>query len=395
VVLLRQTGPGALDTVYAEDGQIFLQQLYDRGLAHSLLEPYAGYGHLLPRVLVAPVGALPAADAAAGLALAAATTTALLALLTYRALRGHMEAWPLRALAASALVLLPLGQEEVWNVVANVHWFLVPVAAILLLFDPTPRWETAVVAAVVFVTATSDPIAVVLVPLAVVRLTATVPARTRVVPLALGAGLAVQALVVAGGSDTRGSDLEPIRNPVRLLIWGVFDLPGRTVVGTRWASDIDASTSWLAAVAGVIAISGLAVLAWRRLDRTALLVPLALVATGGLLYVAYVGVAGTHPQRYAVPGGILLVVAAVITLDRLRTMLDPPAARRLLAVVGALTLVVWTVNLRIDTQRSAGPRWSDEVDTARLHCGDGDGTAELTVVPGAPWVVEIACDRID
>jgi hypothetical protein len=393
-VLLRQTGPGALDTIYAEDGQVFLQQLYDLGLVETLWKPYAGYSLLASRVLVAPVGAMAPSDAAAGLAVAAAATTALLALLAYRALQGHIRSWPLRAAAAAAVVLLPAGQEEAWNVVANVHWFLVPVAALLLLFDPTSRVETAVAAAVVFVTAASDPIALALLPLAAVRLLATLPRRTRVVPLALGAGLAFQALAVARGAESRGTDLEPMRNPVKLALWWVYDIPGRTLVGTRWMGDIDAGISWSGALVG---LTGLAVLGWlaiRHLDRRDLLVPAALVVTGALLYAVYAGLAGARPPRYAVPAGILLVVAVAVVLDRLGAALDATAARRLLVVAGAAVVLVWGANYRIDTSRSEGPRWSEEIDAARLRCDGPDDREQLAVVPGSPWAVEVDCREL-
>ena len=393
-VLLRQTGPGALDTIYAEDGQIFLQQLYDLGLVETLWKPYAGYSHLASRVLVAPVGAMSPSDAAAGLALAAAATTALLALLAYRALQAHIRSWPLRVVAAAAVVLLPAGQEEVWNVVANVHWVLVPVAALLLLFDPTSRVETAVAAAVVFLTAASDPIAVALLPLAVVRLLARLPRRTRVIPLALGAGLAFQVLFVARGGDSRGSDLEPMRNPVKLMLWWVYDLPGRTVVGTRWRGDIDARISWLGALVGLGSLAVLGWLAIRHLDRRALLVPAALVVTGALLYAVYAGLAGARPPRYAVPAGVLLVAAVALVLDRLRSALDATEARRLLAVAGAAAVIVWGSNYRIDTRRSDGPRWSEEVEAARLRCDGPDDREQLTVVPGLPWAVEVRCREL-
>jgi len=41
------------DVVYAEDAEVFLLQGLERGPWHVLLEPYAGYQHLLPRILSA------------------------------------------------------------------------------------------------------------------------------------------------------------------------------------------------------------------------------------------------------------------------------------------------------------------------------------------------------
>ncbi len=47
----RVPGAGALDTVWAEDGSVFLTGAANQGLLDSITTSYAGYYHLLPRAL--------------------------------------------------------------------------------------------------------------------------------------------------------------------------------------------------------------------------------------------------------------------------------------------------------------------------------------------------------
>src|SRR6266516_3366799 len=51
IVVLRQPGAGALDTVWAEDGTVFLADAVNRSPLDALATSYAGYYHLLPRLL--------------------------------------------------------------------------------------------------------------------------------------------------------------------------------------------------------------------------------------------------------------------------------------------------------------------------------------------------------
>ena len=205
VVLLRQTGIPAVDTLYAEDGQIFLAQAYERGIPATLLEPWAGYSNLLPRLLTAAVAVLPVHWAAASMAIGAALLTSALALVAYRALSGVIRSPALRGVAAAAVLLVPVGQEEVFSAVANLHWFLVPVTALVLLWNPASRLDVGLAAAVAFLAAASDPVVALLLPLACLRLFTRVPA-SRIPSAAFIAGLAVQFVVVATGAGTRPLD---------------------------------------------------------------------------------------------------------------------------------------------------------------------------------------------
>src|SRR4029453_15454368 len=90
VSLLRQPGAGALNTVWAEDGEVFLSAAANASWVGSIRIRYAGYFHLGPRVLAELATLPPPSAAAATLAILAALCTALLAVLVYVASGGHL-----------------------------------------------------------------------------------------------------------------------------------------------------------------------------------------------------------------------------------------------------------------------------------------------------------------
>ncbi|HET6346724.1 MAG TPA: glucosyltransferase, partial [Myxococcota bacterium] len=134
--LLRQVGAGALDTVYAEDGTVFLADAYRESTWDAVATPYAGYLHVVPRILAEIVSILPVSAAATGLAVSAALVTGLLALLVYHASGTSLTSPWARALAAAVVVLVPVGQEEIPNSIANLHWPMLYALFWVLLWEP-------------------------------------------------------------------------------------------------------------------------------------------------------------------------------------------------------------------------------------------------------------------
>jgi hypothetical protein len=166
VGLARQPGSGALQTIWAEDGQVFLAQAVALPVDRAFSTLYAGYLHAVPRVLAELAAALPLPVADAVLSGGAALIVAALALLIYRASAGHIRSTVIRAALAGAVVLVPVGQAEVTNNAANLHWFLMFAAFWVLLWRPRHPLALATGALVVFLAGASDPLTILLAPLA-------------------------------------------------------------------------------------------------------------------------------------------------------------------------------------------------------------------------------------
>ena len=94
---------------------------------------------------------------------------ALIGAVVFRATRGHATSTLLRVVVAGAFVVLPLGQEEVYNTATNLHWFLMPAMVWMLLARPATRQRSSIFALVLFAGAASDPLTLVVAPLALYR----------------------------------------------------------------------------------------------------------------------------------------------------------------------------------------------------------------------------------
>ena len=158
--------------------------------------------HVVPRLLAEVALLLPIRDAAAAMALEAAIVVGLLALVVFRAAAGHIRSTAIRVILAASMVAAPVAQEEVLNNVANLHWYFLFASVWVLLWVPRSRWEVLVGALVLVLAALSDPLAVLLLPLAGARVWARGRPHADPFVLALVGGLAGQfVLIVARDRD--------------------------------------------------------------------------------------------------------------------------------------------------------------------------------------------------
>lgn len=362
VSLVRQAG--ALDTMYAEDGAIFLAGAYQESSAVFSL--YAGYLHIGPRVIAELVALLPAGLAAAALALSAAVITALLALVVFQASGDVLDAKLARYLVSAVTVVVPVGHEELPNSIANLHWPALYVLFWLLVAKQS--WFRNVLIVLI---ALSDVMSAVFVPLAVWRLVK----RREPWPLAaLGAGLAVQAVAMALGSGGRAFEPEP----VKWLPWYAVRALPPGVLGERWfGSDVD--TRWLLLTGLAWVVVGVFV----ALGKFTSLAGLAF-AHSVAVYALPVALSGQATPRYAAAPAMLLFAGLTV-------MLIPHArftwARHAFVV---FCILVWTFSLRLPSERSEGPRWSASV--ASVSCAPG----ELVSIPISPpgWQVVLPCEAL-
>lgn len=377
VSLARQPGPGALNTVWAEDGQIFLGQAVDDGPLPALGTSYAGYYHLIPRIVAGLTALAPAGAAAVLLAVAAALLVAGAAVLVYTASAAHLRTPLARSLAAAVVVVVPLAQQELPNSIANLHWYGLYALFWMLIWTPHGRSGRIVAATVVLAVAASDILALAFVPLALARfLHRPGGRRDRFGTLLAGLlalGLSLQFLGLASGSSSRQLTPDPALAVSGFVLRAV---PG-ALIGERWlGASVDAGWLTLAAVAWLL-VTLAVILALRRLTRPGW----TLAGVAGLhaaaLYALPVLLSGTATFRYAAAPAMLVVTAlAALLLPGTGTRGRIP-----LYVLATLLLVVCAVNLRVHNPRADGPTWSSELDRARTACADGRPTADLAIPP--------------
>jgi hypothetical protein len=391
VSLARQPGAGALDTVWAEDGQVFLADAVTRSLPEALATSYAGYFHTGPRLLAAIAAAAPPQWAAAALATGAALATAALALLVHTASAAHLRWQPARLAAAAVVVVVPLAQQDVPNSIANLHWPALYALFWVLLWTPATRPGRIVAAVATALVVTSDILVVALLPLAAVRLWRRRDRHSAVLAAGFATGVGLQLAGLLTGASTRETSLDPARAGVGYLLRAV---PG-ALVGSRWLGPGPSSARWflLAALAWLL-VAAVVLVAVRRLTSPAW----GLAAVAGVhsaaLYALPVFLSGVATERYAVAPAMLLVVGLLALVSPGRA---GPRGRGTagpgLALV-ALLAVVCAANLRVDNARAGGPSWQAELTAARTACTAGEGTtrARLRLSPmEPPWFATLPC----
>lgn len=342
ILLLRRPSGLSDPTIWAEDGGIFIAGSFDSW--GQLLTTYAGQTWLLQRLIAGVIGQLPAPWWPSALYVASCVGAALAAavVLSERA-RPLLGRFRWRVLAGALLVLLP-GIWEVQGNLANLHWWAIA-AAMVLLAMAAPRSRAGRVAefALIVVVAFTGLGGVLLLPVALWRLLggrdAYLVARSAVIAVAA----AVQVVLTFTLTDRGDNDaIGALPTFVEFLLKRIG---GGLLLGERGLDRLWVAGPWLAplallALVLLALIGALAVIDWRGpswawLATGVLCVGLATVATPAdrlastlapyvsgryalLLLAAAVlvvvrGVAvGGRPGRWLAAGALVLMVGGVV-----------------------------------------------------------------------------------
>lgn len=410
VVAWLRLPAGARDTLWAEDSALFLQQRLQLGPFASLVHPYDGYQHLVPRLLTDVATALPVADYARAVTALCCIVVGLVAAATVAFSRAVLPNPVTRSLFALVPVLTPVVAFEVLGNTANLHSFLLFLVPVVLLVRPR-TWGGAVAPGVVaLVVALSEIQSVYFLPLVLL----TVRHR-RAWPVAGGllVGLALQFASVLSSPRVR----PPFHQGLGDVVTGWFVEPVLSVLYPKASSAADRLGEYglvlpvLLAVGFVAATAVVLVGRWRRGDGLGPLRTLAitLVVASPLAWAAGVllnptplidfsegglGALGrTGYLRYAAASSMFLVALVVLAADRLlRT------GRRPLVVVAVLVLVGWVAFLGwratpYDVARSGAPTWTSAVRDGRQQCDGGVQDTRLQQAPTG-WGVTLRCTTI-
>jgi len=153
---------------WAEDGLIFFQQAHELGFLRSLIEPYAGYLHTLPRLVAGVTLLVPLIMAPLVFNLVGLVIQVLPAVYLVSGRMRDVASLGVRVLVA----LLFVGIPNVWRVhgnMANAQWH-VAVLCCLILIAPPPRtlWTRIFDGTMLAICCVTGPFAIVLLPIAAV-----------------------------------------------------------------------------------------------------------------------------------------------------------------------------------------------------------------------------------
>jgi hypothetical protein len=416
-------GPATRGTVWAEDGGVFLRERLVLGPVDSLLHPYAGYLHLVPRVLVDVAWSLPVEGYALALSAGACVVVGAVAATVFVLSRGVVPQWPLRALLAAVPALLPLAPFEIAGNAANLHWFLLFAVPWLLAHRARTWWGSAVVAVLTGLVVLSELQAVLFLPLLgfawwPLRDPSGARAWPRAVPVTVVALAGGAAQLVTASTDQRSRTAGSPAIADVVAGWVLQPVAG------IWNPDVGAAVrsvvthGWGVVVVPVLLLTAVLVAAVVVADRRARWMIIALAVASGVLWWAALfanggeaqpwaapttDLAAVPPLRYAAASGLLLLAAVVVAASVLlggqpRRTAPGSAPTGFVRVLTGWCVVAVVVVATLGnvgpgpTRRSDGPVWATQIPAAVDAC-DGDPTGAVAVRK-APWSSRVPCARL-
>lgn len=396
---LRQAGARSWNTVWAEDGTVYLAQ---GNHLRSIFETYAGYLQLLPRLIGFGANHLPIDQVSRYFTVTSAVVTSFCAIVIYRLSRPLVPSVWLRGLLALSTVLIPGVLAENLNSPTNLVWVLLFAAWWALLVAPTSRSHAVLAAVVVALSALSSVLTLLYFPVAALL---GWKRRTLDQRIVLGAYLlaaAVQFAFVLTADDpeahhvTRPGDLAPIYG-VRVLAAGVF---GDRMLRTAWI-DHGYVVAWCA---GITVLGVVVLLLLRNTGVHLCLGVLSVVYSAGIyaFVVARRGSAdfalsahqwSTNGGRFVALSLWLLLSGIVLLVSGARVSVT--VKRVMIGVLVVHFAVTAAADYRAINTRSDGPVWQDEIAAARVACGN-QAPSSVVSIPITPpsWEIELSCARI-
>jgi hypothetical protein len=377
VMLARTPGRPAWDSIYGEDRGIYLPQ----ALAHpwQLLQSYAGYLQLVPRLISQMAVLLPLRDAPVAFAAGGALVASACGLFAYHASAGHVSSRWLRALLGVSVVLLPVALLEIADNGFDSIWYLLAALFWAALWRPRTRSGAAVAAVVAFAAAASSSLALLYAPLFAAR-ALVVPRRPR--EHAATAGWVLGCLLQVAVIVTSHLSRVITRSPVNGVLFYAHDvlLPALGWHLSWHLRDTLGLTGATALAGGLIIIVLACAVATQ--DRRCRVFVVTAVATG-LLFSAVTSAIAWNGRRLPVTPSwefgarystvpILLLDAALIVAADAYARRWWPRPRAIVAVA-ALTVVLtagWAADFRYPVHHLAGSgsAWAPKADRWLSYC---------------------------
>lgn len=394
-------------TAWAEDAAVFLQEAISLGAARSIIEPYAGYLHVIPRMLSGLAYKLAPIDAYGYMmSLLSCAAVAAIAVSVFFLSRPVFRQLPLRLMLAMIPVFLPIGPMEVLGNAANLHWYLLWLAPWLLLYKPAHWYSKALLFAAALATATSEIITGLFVPLA---LWTIIWRKNHWASSGLILGVGLQILVTASkprDEAAAGEAVEPLSvfyGFVLQAIGSLWETDQRTV-----ASSIVNFGGFALIVPVIIVVGLLAYIMFFGRLKWKLMAAYAFGAAAACWTAAIVVNAQpvfnyaaftledwrgqfTFIRYAAAPSMFLLTLvplACAVAAERsgLRSWRPGYSAPAVLLTILLINYFPST------TTRQAGPEWGMQVKAARSACS-ADAALGRATVHAAPtdWGIDIPC----
>lgn len=404
ILQLFRIGPGiALNSLWAEDGPIYLQGAIQHGFWTDLWTTYAGYLVLVPRLIGLFGHLFPLRDAAAAISILSAFVVALSGLVVWFASAAHIRSPYLRGTLVALAVLAPTASLESVVSGAYVPWFMLLPVFWLLIWRPQTTRGSVLGGLFILMTSLSTPGMWFFAPLAALRALAIRDRRDGILvgSWALGSAIQIPAFLLQSEKQ-----VEPLWSHD---IWTAYlqrVLDG-AALGERLGGKVWEVLGWpLLIVLIVLAVAGL-YLGLRRADAAARWLALLAVPTSVVMFIVSVYQRAVGPQmtwpadahfgasgRYTIVPTLLLVSVALVLVEgaaRRRPSLGP-----WLAGVTAVVLIAgMAISFDVRDSASRGtPSWTDSLDAAGAKCQAEGATAVSAAISPPPFSLTVPCDEV-
>jgi hypothetical protein len=430
VQLLRMWDSRPLDSIWAEDGGIWLSDALYRGFFHNFTTSYNGYLQGLSRLVAEPVSRLPVDWYAPAMAIVGALIVSGCALFVWRASAAHIRNPYLRASLAAMVLLLPVvGTESLANV-TNSIWSLLFACFFALLWRPRSLAAAVGAAILVLVAALTNIAVVFFLPLWLMRLVAARDRRDLVIVAAFAIGLAIQLGFSSGDFGLRGEAGDQLRTSSAPACdpfssdpcwnWELVPAYAQRIVGGAVGGQQINGELWKAIGPPLPVVLGLGLIALvavaLRERRTRILVPLTIVISIAMFLVAgwqRWGAGGiffywpegefTGGSHYLITPTLLLLTAIILQLDAvIRKRPDEPVGlvrrKALAAAAVVFILAAALIGFHVGDRSIRGSvSWSDEIAQAHAVCGHPDSPPYVLVPTNQlfnSFPVQVPCDRL-
>jgi hypothetical protein len=411
VSLARTSGPGALNTIWIEDADNFLQDALHQSVLTTITTQINGYYDVVPRLITAVAVVFPLSWAPGIMSACAAVGYAVFALIAYIASGPFLHRPWLRLLIAAPACVVPLGYTQANNDLATVQFVALYGMFWLLLWRPVTRAGQLLAPLIMLGTTLSSILPLLLLPLLAARLVVDRSKTAVAVAACWALGLAAQWSVHLRGLSNRSGQLytsplwvlgQYFTRVVPRAIFGELALGGPGTNGEGHPLPLTTPNVALhdALVWGACAIVVLA-LALALARRTAPTWPLAVTALAFSVVLFLGEIVDNLPivqPRYVIAPALLLYTA-IIAMLRPKSAAEssrrpwPAVATWIPVTVFALLLaVVVGFNFRVINNRSESPPWTAVVAAATQTCKQA-GMVDYDY-RHAWWRLQIPCRRV-
>lgn len=400
--LARIGWTGSLNALWAEDGQIFLQEALTRSFGDAVGTEYSGYLVMVPRLIAEGAALVPLESAAAAVAILSAVLVALSGFAVWHAAAAHIASPYLRGALVLATVLTPVGSLESIDSASYASWYMLFALFWILLWRPRTLagsvWGGLLIAAAVL----SNPGSWFFLPLAILRAFAVRDRRDATIVGAYFAASAVQLVAMLRSSY---DGVEPLwsDNIGAVFLQRVVD---GAAFGLRLGGGAWEVLGWPFLIALTVAVVVAFALGLRHGDGRARAFALVALPTAVGMFVLSVyqravgpdmfwpeGMAHGSGGRYAIVPVLFVLSTAMVLADRRRR--EGGHGGWISPTLAGLVLVSVAVSYPAgDTAVRGTPAWDDALDAAASTCASEGSTAAPIPISPPGFLVLLPCSEL-